>query len=80
MPKYLTLGSYTTEGVKGLLKEGAAKRIVALEEAAKSLGGSRLIPSETLINRSNDDLGGVRQLAVVKAAAGHTRVSWHTSQ
>ena len=39
MPKYLYLGSYTSEGAKGLAKDGGSKRVAALEEAIKSLGG-----------------------------------------
>jgi uncharacterized protein with GYD domain len=39
MPKYLYFGSYTSEGAKGLAKEGGTSRVAALEEAIKSLGG-----------------------------------------
>ena len=31
MPKYLFQASYTTEGAKGLLKEGGTKRRAAVE-------------------------------------------------
>ena len=40
MPKYLVHGSYTQEGLKGLLKEGGSKRREAVEQAARGLGGS----------------------------------------
>jgi uncharacterized protein with GYD domain len=40
MPKYLFQGSYTVEGVKGVLKEGGSKRREATEQVAKSLGGT----------------------------------------
>ena len=40
MPKYLFHGSYTEEGLKGLLKEGGIKRREALKQAAESLGGT----------------------------------------
>ena len=40
MPKYLTQASYTTEGLKGLLKDGGTKRREAVEQLAKSLGGT----------------------------------------
>jgi uncharacterized protein with GYD domain len=40
MPKYLYRASYTTEGLKGLLKEGAAKRREVVEQLTKSLGGT----------------------------------------
>jgi uncharacterized protein with GYD domain len=39
MPKYLILGSYSDEGLKGLLKEGGSKRREAAEQAVKGLGG-----------------------------------------
>ena len=40
MPKYLYHGSYTEEGLKGLLKEGGTKRREALKQAVESLGGT----------------------------------------
>ena len=39
MPKYLLNGSYTEEGLKGLLKEGGTKRMEATKKAVESLGG-----------------------------------------
>lgn len=39
MPKYLFQGSYTLEGVKGLLKDGGAKRRAAAQQAVESVGG-----------------------------------------
>ncbi len=39
MPKYLFHGSYTPEGLKGLLAEGGSKRRQAAEQALKSAGG-----------------------------------------
>ena len=39
MPKYLLQASYTTEGVKGLLKEGGSKRRETVEQLTKALGG-----------------------------------------
>jgi len=39
MPKYLFRGSYTTEGTKGLRKDGGSKRQVAAAELVKSVGG-----------------------------------------
>lgn len=39
MPKYLITASYTTEGVKGLAKDGGTKRRQAAEAAIKSAGG-----------------------------------------
>ena len=40
MPKYLWYGSYTQEGLGGLLEEGGSKRREAAEEIVKSLGGT----------------------------------------
>ena len=40
MPKFLFQGSYTEEGLKGLLKEGGTKRKQALKQAIESLGGT----------------------------------------
>lgn len=40
MPKYLFSGSYTHEGVKGLLKEGGSSRRTAIEGLIKGMGGS----------------------------------------
>jgi len=39
MPKYLSITSYTAEGLKGLLKDGGTKRKQAMERLAESLGG-----------------------------------------
>ena len=39
MPKYLVLGSYSDQGLKGLLQEGGSKRREAAEQAVKGLGG-----------------------------------------
>ena len=40
MPKYLISGSYTEEGLKGLLKDGGSKRMEATRQAVESLGGT----------------------------------------
>jgi len=39
MPKYLIRGSYTVDGIKGVLKEGGTGRRTAVETAVKALGG-----------------------------------------
>ena len=39
MGKYLIQGSYTAEGIKGVLKEGGTGRREAVSAALKSLGG-----------------------------------------
>jgi uncharacterized protein with GYD domain len=40
MAKYLVEASYTSEGVKGLIKDGGSKRRAAAEKAIKNAGGS----------------------------------------
>jgi uncharacterized protein with GYD domain len=39
MARYLFQGSYSTEGIKGVLKEGGTGRRAAVEAAIKSMGG-----------------------------------------
>jgi uncharacterized protein with GYD domain len=39
MPKYLFQGSYTLEGVRGVLKDGGSKRRAAAQQALESVGG-----------------------------------------
>ena len=39
MPKYLFQGSYTEQGVKGVVKEGGSKRREAVAQLAQGLGG-----------------------------------------
>lgn len=39
MQRYLFRGSYTAEGVKGLIKDGGTGRKSAVEKLAKSVGG-----------------------------------------
>lgn len=40
MAKYLLHGSYTVEGLKGVLREGGSKRREAVAQLVKGLGGS----------------------------------------
>lgn len=39
MPKYLVVASYTSEGIRGLLREGGKGRQGAVQGVVKSLGG-----------------------------------------
>jgi uncharacterized protein with GYD domain len=39
MPKYMSTGSYTVDGVKGVLKEGGTGRRKAVEAAIHAMGG-----------------------------------------
>jgi uncharacterized protein with GYD domain len=40
MAKYMVRGSYTLEGLKGLLKDGGSARREAVAKAAEAMGGS----------------------------------------
>lgn len=40
MAKYLVQGSYTTEGVQGLMKVGGSSRSAHFEQITKTLGGT----------------------------------------
>jgi uncharacterized protein with GYD domain len=40
MPKYLVQGSYTDEGLSGLLKGGGTERRAMVEHLAKEMGGT----------------------------------------
>ncbi len=39
MPKYLYTGSYTDQGLQGLMKDGGTKRMEVTRKAIESLGG-----------------------------------------
>jgi uncharacterized protein with GYD domain len=39
MPKYLCQGSYTEQGLKGIVKEGGSKRREVVEQLTRDLGG-----------------------------------------
>ncbi len=40
MSKYLFTGSYSTEGIKGIVAHGGTKRLEAVRDLAESVGGS----------------------------------------
>ena len=40
MPKYLINGSYSVEGVKGVLAEGGTKRVAAVRQLFEASGGA----------------------------------------
>jgi len=42
MPHYLFRASYSVQGIQGVMKEGAASRIAAVEAMAASVGGKIL--------------------------------------
>ncbi len=40
MAKFMVIGNYTAEGIKGVLKGGGTARVDAVREACKGVGGS----------------------------------------
>ncbi len=40
MAKYLIRGSYTAEGIRGVLKDGGTARVQAVKQLVESLGGT----------------------------------------
>jgi uncharacterized protein with GYD domain len=38
--KYLVKASYSTDGIKGVIKEGGSARVAAVDQLAQNLGGS----------------------------------------
>jgi uncharacterized protein with GYD domain len=42
MPHYMFRASYTTQGIQGVMKDGAASRVQAVEALAASVGGTIL--------------------------------------
>ena len=76
MPKYLCQASYTTEGAKGLLKEGGTKRRAAVEQLMKSVGGKleafyfALGESDVFLLVDAPDNSSVVAASLTTAAAG----------
>ena len=76
MPKYLFQASYTTEGAKGLLKEGGTKRRAAVEQAIQSVGGKleafyfALGESDVFLLVDAPDNASVVAVSLTTAAAG----------
>ena len=56
MAKYLIQGSYTLEGVKGIVKDGGTARVAAAAKAVESLGGKLDVMYFTL---GSDDVLGI---------------------
>ena len=40
MPKYMIKASYSSEGIKGVLKEGGSGRVSAIEQVVSAAGGT----------------------------------------
>ncbi|HEX4568600.1 MAG TPA: GYD domain-containing protein [Vicinamibacterales bacterium] len=80
MPKYLITGSYTAEGIKGLMKDGGTKRLDAVRAAMKSVGGSvdaayfALGEHDVYITVDAPDHAAVTAVALAAGASGAVRV------
>ena len=59
MPKFLVQGNYTSEGAKGLQKDGGSKRRQAAEVLVKDVSGD---PVEVRRKALVADFGALRQL------------------
>ena len=81
MSKYLIRASYTTEGVKGLLKDGGSKRVRAVEEALKPLGAKvesfyfALGEADVYLIVDAPDVETVSAVSMVTNASGAVRLS-----
>ena len=81
MSKYLIRASYTQEGIKGLLKDGGSKRVRAVEEALKPLGGKvesfyfALGADDVYVIVDAPDIESVSAVSMVTNASGAVRLS-----
>jgi uncharacterized protein with GYD domain len=76
MPKFLMEVSYTTEGAKGLLKDGGTKRRAAAKAAAESVGGTlesmyyAFGKNDAVLIADFPDTAAAAALAITLAASG----------
>jgi uncharacterized protein with GYD domain len=81
MPKYLVRASYTTEGAKGLVKDGASARQAAAKKLIESAGGSIeafyyvLGDMDVVIIADMPDSSTAAAVSLTVAAAGGVRLS-----
>ncbi len=81
MAKYLLRVSYTSDGVKGVLKEGGSARVEAAGKAAASLGGSfdafyfTFGDDDAIVIADFPDHVSAAALSMTVAATGAVRVS-----
>jgi uncharacterized protein with GYD domain len=81
MAKYLITSAYTTDGAKGLMKDGGTKRVEVLRAALKSVGGS--VEAAYFALGEHDfyaivdapDHAAISAIAVIANASGGARVS-----
>jgi uncharacterized protein with GYD domain len=80
MAHYLFSASYTEAGLAGLVKEGAASRIKALEDSASSLGGKleamywSFGKSDVIVLVELPDNVAAAAISTTVAAAGAARI------
>ena len=80
MPKYLIEGSYTDEGVKGLIKDKASGRAAAVQKAAQSLGGKldeiyyTFGDTDLIVILDLPDNASVAAFAITAASSGLIRI------
>jgi uncharacterized protein with GYD domain len=81
MAKYLIHGTYTTEGARGLLKEGGTARKAAVQKALDGLGGKvesvyyTLGTDDIIVICDIPDAVSAIALSLVVNASGAVRVS-----
>ena len=82
MPKYLFQGTYTAEGLNGLMEDGGTGRRSAVQKAVKSLGG-KLGAFYFALGDSDfyviADLPDAKSVATVAMAAGASGAVTHLS-
>ena len=71
MAKYLVTASYTSEGAKGVLKEGGTKRRQAAEQAIKSAGGT--VDAFLIIDAPDNATVAAASMAINASGAVHTK-------
>jgi uncharacterized protein with GYD domain len=80
MARYLVQGSYTADGAKGLLREGGTKRVKAVEDAIKSLGGKleafyfAFGETDTFVIVDVPDSVSIAALSLAFSASGRGRI------
>jgi len=81
MPKYMVKGSYTNEGLKGLMKDGGTGRRDAVAKAVASLGGTLEAiyfgfgDTDVYVIADMPDATSVSAVALAAGASGAVRVS-----
>ena len=83
MAKYLIEASYTTEGVRGLLKDGGTKRREAIQTAVKQAGGKLEgfyfgfggTDAFVLVDRIDNETAAAIALTVASSGAVHTKTT-----